>query len=232
MTRAIVRKDLTVMWASPIPYVVGALLHLALGLLYVDQLEIRRQAVIQPLFPLAGFLLLVMAPLLTMRSFAEEARTGTLDLLQAVPVGGLSLVLGKWIAAWLTSVVVFAPSGLYVVLLYWFGTPDAGPIAAGFLGLVLLLGAVTGLGVLASSVSSSQPVAAVLALFVSLLFWFVDVASDAPQAESVLLRFSLRERLHSFAGGAVDSSDVTFFVLLLVVSLVLGVQAVEGRRLR
>jgi hypothetical protein len=83
MTQAVIRKDLVVLWSSPIPYVVGALFHLALGMLFVDQLAVRRQAVIQPLFPLAGFLLLVMAPLLTMRSFAEEARTGTLDVLQA-----------------------------------------------------------------------------------------------------------------------------------------------------
>ena len=232
MTRAILRKDLAVMWSSPIPYVVGALLHVALGLLYVDQLEARRQAVIQPLFPLAGFLLVVMAPLLTMRSFAEEARTGTLDVLQAVPVRGRPLVIAKWLAAWLTGVVVFAPAGVFVVLLYVWGSPDAGPIAAGFLGLALLTAAVTGVGVLASSVTPSQPVAAVLALFVSLLFWFVDIASDAPRADSVLMRFSLRERLHSFAGGIIDSADVAFFVILLVAALVLAVQAVEGRKLR
>ena len=220
------------MWTSPIPYVVGALLHLAVGLLYVDQLEARGQAVIQPLFPLAGFLLLVMAPLLTMRSFAEEARTGALDLLQAVPVRGRYLVAGKWLAAWVTSVVVFAPAALFVGLLYLWGTPDAGPIAAGFLGLLLLTAALTAVGVLASSVTVSQPVAAVLALFITLLFWFVDVASDTPQADSLLLRFSLRERLHSFAGGIVDSADVTFFVILLAAALALAVQAVEGRRLR
>ena len=220
------------MWTSPIPYVVGALLHLALGLLYVDQLEARRQAVIQPLFPLAGFLLLVMAPLLTMRSFAEESRTGTLDLLQAVPVRGRVLVTAKWLASWLTSVVVFAPAALFVVLLYLWGSPDAGPVAAGFIGLLLLTAALTAVGVLASSVTPSQPVAAVLALFLSLLFWFVDIASDAPQTDSLLLRFSLRERLHSFAGGIVDSADTAYFVLLLVVSLVLAVQAVESRRLR
>ena len=232
MTRAVIRKDLTVMWTSPIPYVVGALLHIALGLLYIDQLEVRRQAVIQPLFPLAGFLLLVMVPLLTMRSFAEESRTGTLDLLQAVPVRGRPLVIGKWVAAWLTSVVVFAPAGLFVVLLYSYGTPDGGPIAAGFLGLALLTAALTGLGVLASALTPSQPVAAVVALFISLLFWFVGNASDAPRTASLLLRFSLRERLHSFAGGIVDSADAAFFLLLLAVSLVLAVQAVESRRLR
>jgi ABC-2 type transport system permease protein len=221
-----------VLWASPIPYVVGALFHLALGLLYVDQLEVRRQAVVQPLFPLAGFLLLVMAPLLTMRSFAEEARTGTLDVLQAARVRAAPMVLGKWLAAWMTGLAVFAPALLFVLLLSWWGEPDAGPVIAGFAGLALFTATLTGLGVLASSLSSSQPVAAIVALFLSLLFWFADVADQAPQAGSLLLRFSLRERLRSFASGVVDTSDVAWFVLLVVATLALAAQAVEGRRLR
>jgi ABC-2 type transport system permease protein len=232
MTRAVLKKDLAVLWASPIPYVVGALLHLALGLLYIDQLEVRRQAVIQPLFPLAGFLLLVMVPLLTMRAFAEEARTGTLDVLQAVPVPARVLVVGKWLATWITAAVVFAPALLFVVLLAWYGDPDAGPMVAGFLGLLLFTASLTAVGVLASTLTSSQPVAAIVALFVALVFWFADLGDDAPQAGSVLLRFSLRERLRSFASGVIDTADVAFFVLLLVGALVLAGQAVASRRLR
>ena len=232
MTRAIARKDLTILWTSPIPFVVGALLHLALGMLYVDQLEVRRQAVIQPLFPLAGFLLLVMVPLLTMRSFADEARTGTLDLLQAVPVKARALVVGKWLAAWFTTLAVFAPALLLVVFLAWWGEPDRGPVVAGFVGLVLFTAALTAVGVLASSVTTSQPVAAATALFVALVFWFADVADDAPTAGSLLVRFSLRERLRSFASGVIDTSDVAWFGLLCVAALVLAAQMVESRRLR
>lgn len=221
------------LWSSPIPYVVGALLHLALGLLYLDQLEVRRQAVIQPLFPLAGFLLLVMVPLLTMRSFAEEARTGTLDVLQAARVRARPLVVGKWVASWVTALAVFAPALVFVLLLSWWGEPDAGPVVAGFAGLALFSGALSGLGVLASSMTTSQPVAAVIALFLALVFWFADVADDAPAAAgSILLRFSLRERLRSFASGVIDTSDVAWFLLLLVGTLLLAGQAVESRKLR
>lgn len=232
MTRAVLRKDMAVLWSSPIPYVVGALLHVALGMLYVDQLEVRRQAVLQPLFPLGGFLLLVMVPLLTMRAFAEEARTGTLDLLQAVPVRTRPLVVGKWLAAWVTAVAVFAPALLFVLLAAWWGDPDPGPIVAGFAGLTLFAGALAGVGVLASSLTSSQPVAAIAALFLSLVFWFADVADDAPTAGSLLVRFSLRERLRSFASGVIDTSDVAWFLLVLVGALLLAAQAVETRRLR
>ena len=232
MTRAVVRKELAVLWSSPIPYVVGALLHLALGLLYVDQLDVRRQAVIQPLFPLAGFLLLVMVPLLTMRSFAEEARSGTLDVLQAARVRARPLVVGKWVASWVTGLAVFAPALVFVLLLSSWGEPDVGPVVAGFAGLALFCAALSGLGVLASTLTTSQPVAAVIALFLALLFWFADVADDAPTAGSVLLRFSFRERLRSFASGVIDTSDVAWFLLLLTGTLLLAGQAVETRKLR
>jgi ABC-2 type transport system permease protein len=229
--RAIVRKDLVVLWTSPIPWVVGALLHLALGLLYVGELSARQQAVIQPLFPLAGFLLLIMVPLLTMRSFAEEAKTGSLELLQAVPVPAWPLVAGKWLAAWLTAVVVFTPALVFGVL-YLFGDPDPGPIAAGFLGLALFTSALTAFGVLASSLSSSQPVAAIIATFTALIFWFAHLGSETVTAVPLLRLFSISERLHSFAGGGIDTADVSFFVVLTASALTLAVAVVDGRRLR
>jgi ABC-2 type transport system permease protein len=227
--RAVARKDLAVLWLSPVPYVVGALLHLVLGFLYVNQLHVRAQAVIQPLFPIAGFLLLAMTPLLTMRSFAEELRTGTLDLLQAVPVRGRQLVVGKWLACWSTAVAVTTPAVLFGVLLHWWGDPDSGPMVTGFVGLALFSGALSALGVLASTLTASQPVAAMVAFFASLLLWFAHVGSET-LATGVLASLSLSERLRAFAGGAVDSADAGFLVLLAAGCLVLAAAVVNGRR--
>ena len=232
MTRAVLRKDLVVLWTSPIPYVVGAMLNLVLGTLYVSELELRQQALIQPLFPLAGFLLLALIPLVTMRSFAEEAKAGTLDLLLAVPVAPRSLVGGKWLAAWLTVAAVAAPAGVFVALLYQWGDPDGGPIITGFLGLLLLAAALSGLGVVASALTSSQPVAAMITLFVGLLLWFAHVGSDSFTAGGLLLHFSVSERLRSFATGVIDMSDVVFFAVVTAGALVLAAAVVDSRRLR
>ena len=119
--RAVAGKELTVLWSSPVPYVVGALFQGVLAALFVDQLHAREQAVVQPLFPLAGFLLLLTVPIITMRSFAEEARTGTLDLLQAAPVPPSPLVAGKWLAGWLTTLAMLLPTGVLVVIVRWLG---------------------------------------------------------------------------------------------------------------
>ena len=232
MTRAVLRKDLVALWTSPIPYVVGALFNLVLTTLYVNELEVRQQALIQPLFPLAGFLLLALVPVVTMRSFAEEAKTGTLDLLLAVPVRPGPLVAGKWLAAWLTVVVAAAPSAVFALLLHRWGEPDGGPILAGFLGLTLLVGAVSGLGVLASTFTSSQPVAAMVTLFTGLLLWFAHVGADSLSSGTVFLHLSVSERLRSFAGGVVDLSDVAFFAVLAAAALLVSAAVLDGRRLR
>jgi ABC-2 type transport system permease protein len=232
MTIAVLRKELVALWASALPYAVGAAFHLVLGILMVNQLEVRAQAVIQPLFPVAGFLLLFALPVLTMRTFAEEARTGTLDVLLAVPVPPRPLVVGKWLAAWLTGLAVLAPAVLVLVLLELWGEPDRGPAVAGFLGLVLLAAAITGVGVLASSLTSSQPVAALVAVFAVLVLWFADVGSSALGTGGVLSAVSFSERLRTFAGGAVDTADVAYFACLGAGCLAVAALAVDLRKLR
>lgn len=232
MTLAVVRKDLAVLWASPVPYVSGALFHVVLGLLYLEQLRVRSQAVIQPLFPLAGLLLLAMIPLVTMRAFAEEERSGTLDLLLAVPVGVGRLVVGKWLAAVVTVAVVAAPALLFAGLLGWWGDPDPGPVITGYLGLLLLTAAVSAVGVLTSTLTSSQPVAAMTAFFVVLLLWFAHVGADQVSETGLLGHFSLSERLRGFAGGGIDVADTVFLCCLAAGSLLLAVMAVHVRRER
>jgi len=230
LTAAVVRKEWAVAWTSPLPYVVGALFNAVTGLLYVDQLRGREQALLQPLFPLAGFLLLLAVPILAMRSFADEKRTGSLDLLLAIPVPARSLVIGKWLAAWLVSLAVTLPTAAFAAFVYRFGDPDSGPMLAGYLGLVLLAGAVAGIGVLASSLTSSQPVAAMVALFAVLLLWFSQSGPEAVTVGTVLSHLSLSERLRSFASGAVDTADVVFLVCLGAGALVVANTVVRRYR--
>lgn len=232
MIAAIARKDLTSLWASPVPWVLGALFHIVLGLLYVSELIARRQALIQPLFPLAGFLLIVTVPLIAMRSLADEARSGTLELLLSVPVGTRPVVIGKWLSAWITSLGIIAPTFAAVLLLVLYGSPDPGPIIAGYLGLVLFSGALSSIGVAASSFTSSQPVAAMGAFFISLMLWFAHIGSQRIATGPLLAHFSMSERLRSFAGGVIDTADVVFLILVAATGLVIAATALEARRLK
>lgn len=231
MTWAVVRKDLAVLWASPVPYVTGALFHVVLGVLFVEQLRVRSQAVVQPLFPIAGLLLVAMVPVITMRSLAEEERTGTLDVLLAIPVATGRLVAGKWAAAAVTAIVVAAPAVLLTVLLELWGEPDRGPMVAGFVGLAVLVLALSGIGVLASALTASLPVASMGAFFVSLLLWFSHAGSGAPGGD-LLARVSLSERLRGFAGGGIDVGDVVFLVCVAGACLVVATAVLDLRSRR
>jgi ABC-2 type transport system permease protein len=230
--RAVFRKELAVTWTSPVPYVSGALFHATLGVLGHAQLASRGQAVFQPIVPIAGLLLVVVAPVLAARSFAEEARTGTLELLQAVPVSPVRLAAGKYAAVLVTLLGVLAPASLFAVVLALYGSPDLGPILAGLTGLALMAVAIAGVGVLASSLTSSQPVAAALGVFVVLALWFAHVGSEAVPTGSLSAAFSISERLRSFAGGAIELSDAVFFCSVGVVSAAASAAALEARRRR
>lgn len=226
------RKELATLFVSPVPYVVGALFQAVLGVLVVDQLQVRGQAVVQPVVPIAGFLLLFTLPVLTMRTVAEESRTGTLDLLLVAGVPPGAVVVGKWLAAWVAALVVLAPAGLVVVLVAWWGEPDPGPAVAGFLGLALLAGALAGVGVLASACTTSQPVAAMVATFGVLVLWFAHVGSSTVTTGSALAAASLSERLRTFAGGGIDTADVAYFLALGISAVTAAALVVDVRRLR
>ncbi|HUR77644.1 MAG TPA: ABC transporter permease subunit [Acidimicrobiales bacterium] len=232
MTLPVLRKELVVLWSSPLPYVAGAAFHAVFGVLVVNQLDVRAQAVVQPMIPIAGFLLLFAVPVLTMRSFAEEDRTGTLEMLFAAGVAPRPLVVGKWLAAWLSTLVMLAPSAVVVVLVALWGSPDLGPALSGGVGLVLLAATLTGAGVLASSLTASQAVAALVAIFGVLVSWFAYSGSAGLRAGSALAAVSLSERLQTFADGGIDTGDVGFFVCAAVLCLAAACIALDARRLR
>lgn len=232
MTAAIVRKELTVLWTSPVPYVLGAAMQAALGLLGHGQITGRGQAVFQPVVPIAGFLLVLAAPVLAARTVAEEIRTGTLELLLAARVPPLRIAAGKYVALTVSLLALLAPVGLFAVILAAYGSPDPGPVATGLAGLVLMTAALCGVGLAVSSLTSSQPVAAAGALFVVLVLWFAHVGSQALEAGGLLASFSISERLRAFAGGAIGAYDVAFFMSVAALGVAAAAAGIASRAAR
>lgn len=232
MTGQILKKELKVLWASPLPYVLGAVFHATLGVLGWSQITSRGLAVFQPIVPVAGFLVVLVAPILSARSFADEIRSGTLELLLAIPVPNIRLVVGKYAAVVLTLWAMIVPAGSFVLVLSMWGDPDRGPMVTGLVGLGLLAAALGGVGLLASSLTASQPVAAIGALFAVLALWFAHVGGDTILAGDLLVELSISERLRSFAGGALDVADAAFFASVASGSLAGAVAALESRRWR
>jgi ABC-2 type transport system permease protein len=121
---------------------------------------------------------------------------------------------------------------LAVVLVAIFGDPDPGPVIAGFVGLSLMTAALVGIGVLASSLTSSQPIAAVLGFFISLILWFSHVGSNVIVTGPLLAHLSMSERLRSFSAGVIDTADLGYLIVVAAATVVLAAAAVDGRRLR
>ena len=225
---AVLRKELASLWTSAVPWAAGAALQAVLGVLFVDQLQGRAQAVVQPLFPIAGLLLVVTVPVLAMRSYADEARTSNLDVLRAVRVPPMPVAAGKWLAAWLTACALTAPALVLAGLTALWGDPDVGPIVSGFAGVALLCALVAAVGVLVSAMTTSQSLAALITILVGLASWFVGATSGESTLARTLGAVSLSERLRTFASGGIDVADVAFF--FGVTALAVAVAAARHRR--
>ncbi|HUI41629.1 MAG TPA: ABC transporter permease subunit [Terriglobia bacterium] len=187
--------------------------------------------VVRPLF--AGILtvvLLLLAPLITMRLFAEEKRTGTIELLLTSPLTDLQIILGKFFGALGLYLALALLTFLYVGLLFLYGNPDLKPILANALGFVLFGAALLSLGMWVSTFTRNQIIAAVVsfALFLMLfvLDWISSLSSTA--AGRVLSYLSLTTHFDSFTKGVIDSSDLVYFLSIIVLGIFLTARSVEA----
>ncbi|HXG20981.1 MAG TPA: DUF4350 domain-containing protein [Methylomirabilota bacterium] len=181
------------------------------------------------------FVLLLLAPVLTARSFAEEKKLGTLDLLWSYPIPEGSVLLGKFLAAATLLLVVLCLTLLYPLSLSWYH-PHVNwlPLLAGYTGLMLLGLVFISVGLLLSSLTDSQAVAAMGTLGILVLFWSLTWNEQAVNEVllQALLHVSLFDRFYNFARGAIDSQEITFFLMFIVFFLLLTWQALRSRRWR
>lgn len=184
------------------------------------------------------FFQIAIVSALTMRLIAGERRSGTLEVLQTSPISDASLVLGKYLGALLFYVVLWLPTGLYVALLWALAGPgaglDLGPIAAGYLGTILVGASSLAVGLLASTLAASQIVAA-LATFAALatlvLLGLLELVVTSPWLKGVLRYVNLFEQMDDFARGIVDTRYLVFHGSVLVFCLVASMLALgKGRR--
>ena len=234
-TLAIAWKELKTYFSTPAAYIVGAMFLVFTGIVFV--LDVTRpfaEASVRGFIIPASFFFVLLAPLLTMRLLAEEQKLGTLELLLTAPVRDWEVVMGKYLAALVMLLATLAMTLYYVLLLYWFGDPDTGPVLSAYLGLILYGAAALAVGLLASSLSANQIVAAVVGMVVLLTLAFVDRLGQLVSglAQDVLTGMSMNARFIDFTRGIVDTSNVVYYLSLAAVFLFLTVRSLETRRWR
>ena len=246
-TLVIAWKELRTYFSSPIAFVIMTAFLVFTGLLFIDSLSgTFREATLRGFFVgetfggLFGesingtFVLLLLGPVLTMRLLAEEAKLGTIELLLTAPVRDFEVVLGKFLSAFVITLILLALTLYYPLLLFVFSNPDVGPIISGYFGAALLAAFFLSVGLFASSLSSSQIASAVIGLMILLMFWFIDLAANffSGLSESILTFVSPRSHFTDFARGIVDTEAVIYYLSLTAIFLFLAVRALESRRWR
>lgn len=187
------------------------------------------EMVISPLFYNISIILLLMVPLFTMRMYAEEKKTGTLEILLTSPLSSLQLVVGKFLGTLAVYIIMLGFTLIYPLILFMYGNPDLGPIISGYIGIILMGAAYISIGSLCSSFTENQIVAAVISFGVLLLLWVISLASSfaGPILGEVLSYISLIEHFHDFAKGVIDTKDIVFYLSFIGFNLFLTDQSLE-----
>jgi len=190
--------------------------------------------VIEPSFHNMAVTLLLIIPVLTMRSFAEEKKSKTYALLLSSPVHLREIVFGKFLACMTVVTMMVLLSSYCMGFLLVLGEPEIGPIVTSYLGILLMSGCYVGMGVFASSLTDNQIIAAVIAFGMSLFMWIIGWASQAASAEmgEVLQYLSLVEHMQRFLKGIVDTSDVVYYLSFIIFSLFLTHRVLDSERWR
>ncbi len=192
------------------------------------------QMVIEPLLYNLAIVLVILVPAITMRSFAEEKRTGTYELLLTAPLRTGEIVAGKFIAAAVFALIMVGLAWIFPLILLVFGNPELGVMASGYLGLALLAVSFVSVGLFTSSLTHNQIIAAISCLGALLLLYVISWPAETGGTEFAgLLRYlSLPEHFSQMLRGVIDTQDVVYFLSLTLVALFLTQRSVESARWR
>jgi ABC-2 type transport system permease protein len=194
------------------------------------------EEVIRPLLSNVGVIGLFFIPLITMRLFAEEKRTGTIELLATSPIRDLEVILGKWLAAMVLYGCMLLVTALNFAFIFRYGHPDWKPLVIGYLGLYLQAGALLAVGTFISTLTRNQIIAGAATFAVCLMLWILEWVSgggfeNATWAQ-VLAYLSVITHYESFSKGMLSSKDAIFYVSLIFLGLFLTARSMESLRWR
>ncbi len=228
-------KETRSYFSSPTAYVVGAMFLILTGVFFVfDMTRPFAEASVRGYINWATLFIVFLAPLLTMRLLAEEQKMGTLELLLTSPVRDWEVVIGKYLASLATLATTLAFTLYYVLLLFYFGDPDVGPLFSAYLGLYLYAATALAIGIMASSLSGNQIVAAVVGIGILLMLTNIDRIGVLLQGMSadIISGISMNSHFEDFSRGVLDSSHVVYYLSLIAVFLFITVRSLETRRWR
>lgn len=245
MIVTIIRKELSMLFISPLAWILLALIQLVLTWVFLVRLdaflEIQSQLmqianppgiteiIISPVFAMAAIILLMVTPLLSMRLLAEERRNHTLTLLISAPVSMMDIVIGKFLGLMVFFLAVITLIVALSISLRFGGALDFGLLLSNALGLFLVTACFSALGLYISSLTAQPVIAAIGTLGVLLGLWMINLAAN--ETDGWLQYFSLLKHFEQFNQGLIDTLSIAYFILFIVTFLVLTIRRLDGERL-
>jgi ABC-2 type transport system permease protein len=249
---AIAGREMRAYFASPMAYIVVGLFAFVFGfffynsLIYFAEQSLRagqfgmggplnvNQMLVRPLMYNVGVVILFFLPMLTMRSFAEEKRSGTFELLLTSPLTDWHIVLGKFLGVVGVYALMLFVSLLSVLLLFAFGEPEWRQVATSYLGLLLLGGCFISLGLFFSSITRSQLVAGLLTFAALLMLWIINWTAETagPTLRAIISALSVLDHFEDFSRGVIDTKHLVYYVSFITFGLFLTTRAVDSERWR
>jgi ABC-2 type transport system permease protein len=177
---------------------------------------------------------LIVLPMITMRTYSEEKRSGTMELLLTSPITDFQIIMGKFLGAMGLYAAMLGVTLLHMALLYWVSNPEWMPIATSYLGLLLMGGCFMSVGLLISSFTKNQIVAVVATFAVFMMLWMINwIASFmGPTAQAVLNYMSITGHLEDFMGGVIDTKHLVYYLSFIAFGLFLTARSVDTERWR
>jgi ABC-2 type transport system permease protein len=238
-TLVIFRRELRSYFATPLAYVFIVVFLVLAGVLtfFVGDFFERGQADLQSFFTFHPWLYLVLIPAVSMRLWAEERKSGTIELFLTLPIRLSEAVLGKFLAAWIFVGVALALTFPFWLTVLFLGDPDNGVILASYIGSWLMAGAILAIGAALSAATKNQVIAFVLAVAVCFVFAVASypvvtdfLSRNTPALAEIARRIAVIDRFQDFTRGVVSARDLVFFASFIIFWLFVNTAIVERKK--
>jgi ABC-2 type transport system permease protein len=250
---AIAGKEVRSYFASPIAYIVIGVFALLYGYFYIVMLSyfVRQsmqmsqfgpgggqsmninQQMLRPLMQNVTILILFMLPAITMRTYSEEKRSGTIELLLTSPITDFQIVMGKFLGALALYAVMIGVTLIHVAILFVYGKPEWKPILTTYVGLLLLGGCFISVGMFISTLTKNQVVSFMATFGVFLFLWIITwIGSVMPSAEGLTTYLSIIDHFEDFNKGVIDTTHLIYYLSFITFGLFLTAKSVDTERWR
>lgn len=230
--KTIYLKELKSYFNSPVAYIVMIVFLVIVGWFFTNGFFQSNVATLRPMFDMIPFIFLFFIPAITMRSFSEEKKQGTIELLLTKPVKDIELVIGKFLAAFFLTMLTLLPTLIYFVTVKTLGDVDMGTVIGGYLGLILMASVYIGIGIFASSLTENQVVAFIISFIVIFALFMMGkmLIQVSPALVSAVEFISTDYHYTNISRGVIDSRNLIYYFSMIFLTISLTKVSLESRK--